>query len=436
MDIFVFDNMGPETTAMLQALYSRSDKSVMDHFAKVQKNGPNNFMRNYYVGYGHSSIGDCGHTTLFFENVSLLAAKAIQDNPLYAGQESSTRYLNFVERPLVDPINDSFSKQIMERWIEFYNDYYNKVAESIRYNVQSFDDDSETFNKAVFAQTFDIMRGFLPAGITTQLSWSTSLSQAHEHLQRLETHPLVEVQNAGKRARSLLKDRYPSSFSHEEPLPQINFLRQAYQNYAYLEPNFINEPIKIEKYAQNEIPKNARTFLEKRPKGVKIIRPLANLSRYKIQCVLDFGSFRDLQRHRNGYCRMPLLTPMLGFNQWYINQLPSDVSNAACCLLNEQRDAVNDLIRRFDLFKDNEVIQYYLPIGYNVYCELDYDLAQMVYVAELRSGKTVHPTLRPVAQAMINQLRHDYPFMALYGDTNESEFSYKRGRQDIVPLNN
>ena len=89
----------PEAEAMLQALHSRSTGGLSSHLKKLQEKGPTNFMQNFYVGYGHKSIGDCGTTTLFIEGVSMLVAKAIQDWPLYSGQESSTRYIDFSQQP-------------------------------------------------------------------------------------------------------------------------------------------------------------------------------------------------------------------------------------------------------------------------------------------------------------------------------------------------
>ena len=72
-----------EATAMLQALHSRSTGGLRSHLKVLEKKGADNFMQSFYVGYGHKSIGDCGTTTVFIESVSMLAAKAIQDNPLY-----------------------------------------------------------------------------------------------------------------------------------------------------------------------------------------------------------------------------------------------------------------------------------------------------------------------------------------------------------------
>src|ERR1043166_5646836 len=117
---FIHDEFPPETSAMLQALYSRSDKSVEQHVQKVQERGADKFMASYYVGYGHASIGDCGVTTLFVEDISILACKAIQDNALYSGQETSTRYIDFAGRRVHDPLGTPESAEIMGKWTEFY----------------------------------------------------------------------------------------------------------------------------------------------------------------------------------------------------------------------------------------------------------------------------------------------------------------------------
>ena len=50
--------IGPEADAMLQALHSRSVGGLEGHLKILSEKGPDNFMKNFYVGYGHKSIGD------------------------------------------------------------------------------------------------------------------------------------------------------------------------------------------------------------------------------------------------------------------------------------------------------------------------------------------------------------------------------------------
>jgi len=79
-----------------------------------------------------------------------------------------------------------------------------------------------------------------------------------------------------------------------------------------------------------------------------------------------------------------------------------------------------------------EVLQYYHAMGYNVNCRNTYGLPAAVYVAELRSGKTVHPTLRKVAHKMCGALTKMFPILKLYPDKSLGDFDIRRGMQTII----
>jgi hypothetical protein len=76
--------------------------------------------------------------------------------------------------------------------------------------------------------------------------------------------------------------------------------------------------------------------------------------------------------------------------------------------------------------------QYLYPMGVDIPVMLSYTLPQMVYVAELRSGKTVHPSLRPIAQQMATFLKQSHPDLKLYVDWDQDSWSAKRGDQNIT----
>jgi len=125
---------------------------------------------------------------------------------------------------------------------------------------------------------------------------------------------------------------------------------------------------------------------------------------------------------------MPMLTEVWGLHPWYFNQLPDALRVKAETFVSQQLSELNDIDPKIT----REVKQYYLPIGMNVACQITYDLPEMVYVAELRSNQTVHPTLRWVAQQMAQVLAANHPKLALHADLSESEFCLRRGSQDIV----
>ena len=414
---------------MLQALYSRSASSVTEHVKKVHERGSDNFMASYYVGYGHASIGDCGVTTLYLEDVSLLACKAVQDTQLYSGQETSTRYIDFSNQRICDPAATAKSSAYLKRWVDFYVEILDTLKIEFKARFPAADGNPKVWEKAVAARALDVARSFLPAGMTSQLSWTTNLRQAHEHLTRLENHPLAEVRALAAECRRQLAEKYPNSFGHGADEDAALYRREVCAGEFYYTPPAVRPLFDVSASVDNDrLEREALSIVTNRPRRASLPKTLARFGYYTCNFELDFGSFRDLQRHRGGICRMPLLTTRLGFNEWYFDQMSDDLRIRAQAFVDSQLDE----LQGFSEALSKEEVQYYIPMGMNVACELIYDLPEMVYVAELRSGRTVHPTLRAIAQRLAFFLQKRHPKLALYADMRDDEFSVKRGMQDIV----
>jgi len=424
--VFVYDEFGPQDTAMMQALYSRSPQSVTEHAEKVRQSGSGSFMEKFYVGYGHMSIADCGSTTLFIEGVSMLADKAIQDWQMYSGQETSTRYIDMSKQAIIDPVGTEKSKEILDRWMHFYISNQDKVVEHLKKKYPRKPEENEAvYEKAIKARAFDSLRGFLPAGITTQLSWHTNLRQAWDKLSLLRHHPLLEVGDIAEQMLARLKEKYAHSFSHPLEKYQEMYREYAVQKYTYYsseqQPQFsIDTNIDAEELAQY------KDLIFWRPEKTGLPNFLAEMGTVTFEFPLDFGSFRDIQRHRNGVCRMPLLTTKRGFHHWYIEQLPDDLAQQARELIAQQSEAIESL------YATPEVKQYYIAMGYLVDCKVTYGLPAAVYVTELRSGRPVHPTLRKIAHKMHYALIEKFPFLRLLSDLELDDWDVRRGLQDIT----
>lgn len=423
--IFIYDEFHPEDTAMMQALYSRSGESVEVHAEKVKARGSGNFMANYYVNYGHASIGDCGSTTIFIEGVSMLTAKAIQDWPLYSGQETSSRYIDMSKQGLVDPLGTKASKAVLDAWMKFYVESQPALEAHLRQKYpKKSDEEDKTYDKAIKARVFDIMRAFLPAGAKTQLSWHTNLRQAHDKLALMRYYPLDEVRELAKGIRTNLSERYKSSFVHKEYPDQEAYRKMVAEKYTFYMGTDTD-------FAAKTNIKKAELMafgpaITKRPTKTNLPHIVTEIGTVTFEFLLDFGSFRDVQRHRNGVCRMPLLTTKFGFQQWYLDQLPEDVRKAAVKLIKEQIKAIKALKA------SKEVSQYYVAMGFNVACKVTYGLPAAIYTMELRSGRLVHPSLRMVAHKMHKALKKFFPDMPLHADLSLDDWDIRRGNQDIV----
>lgn len=433
--LMVIDDVSPEDVAMLQALYSRSAESAEVHLDKVRASGSGKFMSSYYVNYGHKSIADCGSTTMFIEGVSTLAAKAIQDWPLYCGQETSTRYIDMSKQRIEDPVGSERSKYILDRWMAFYTSTHEPVVEAIRQKYPRQPNEKESdYEGAVKARSFDIRRAFLPAGVTTQLSWHTNLRQAGDHLTHLANHPSAEIRRVGEGLRSLLHEKYPSS-GLDASLPSVTGVkktegqeaREAWEKWLAETCTYLptDGPEFCSVVDEHELEKFSK-LIGTRPRGVVLPHFLAGLGQLTWRFLLDFGSFRDIQRHRNGVCRMPLLTTNEGFEPWYLEQLPPELAHAA-----------QDLIEELDLeilaVSDDPVVrQYYTALGFRMPCQVTYALPAAVYVMEIRSAKHVHPTLRRVVHKMVEDFRSVLPQVPLHVDMDPDGWTVRRGTQTIT----
>lgn len=418
-----------EAEAMLQALHSRSTGGLKRHLEILAEKGPENFMKNFYVGYGHKSIGDCGSTTVFVEGVSMLVAKAIQDNPLYSGQEASTRYVDFSNQLFINPSKISEIDRLLELQRDFYLNSQKPTREILKkLHPRQNEEANKLYEKAINARAFDITRSLLPAGAATNLAWHTNLRQAADKMLFLRHHPLEEVREVANGIEEALKVKYPNSFGHKKYFATESYQELIAESYYYHDPESPEKVIvdlsKINRKGIEEY----RELFEKRPEKTDLPKYLGQIGSVDIQFKLDFGSFRDIQRHRAINQRMPLLTTQLGFNDWYTTNFHERVLER----LPEHLSKINETIDRLDI--SPEQAQYYIPMGYNASNKFTGDLPGTIYMVELRANSAVHPTLQKVAYSIADHLSSQLN-IPIYTGTEPGRFDIKRGKQDIVLKN-
>lgn len=427
----------PEAEAMLQALHSRSTSGAKGHLEVLGKRGPKKFMETFYVGYGHKSIGDCGTTTIFIEGVSMLVAKAIQDFRLYNGQESSTRYIDFSKQRFALPpalANDHKATAIQERWRNFYVTHMDALVQALsnRY-PRNEGEKEETYEKAIRARAFDAMRGFLPAGATTNLAWHVELRLLRDRLDLLRHHPLAEVRHVAEAIEDAALAAFPSSFTTKryEATEEYNRFIMS-QHYLY-DPVHDVADFRVSSVNYNrDLLAQYRLAMERRPRFAELPKHMDECGTIQFEFLLDFGSFRDIHRQRSIVQRMPVVSPNHGFHDWYLEELSTDeLRQHAHSLLADQEMAMATL----GAHKLDE--QYITAMGYRLPNRVTGGLPGLVYSVELRAASTVHPTLRKRAIQMGEALEREFGAfgLTLHLDRNPSRFDVKRGTHDIVRVN-
>lgn len=164
---------------------------------------------------------------------------------------------------------------------------------------------------------------------------------------------------------------------------------------------------------------DAYEILRTRPEKTELPKFLAKLGWVSADFLLDFGSYRDLQRHRAISQTMPKVTFDHGFHPWYLEELSPKLREDTILFLEKQR------IATLELGLDDTQVQNLIPMGYRVSCHFDGPLPAVVYMLELRSTKFVHATLQSVAQELGAQLQE------VVGDKMVLHISKELGAFDV-----
>lgn len=419
----------PEAQAMLAALHSRSIGGIQGHLKVLAEKGPANFMSKFYVGYGHKSIGDLGSVSVFIEGVSMLAAKALQDLRLYNGQESSTRYIDFAQQEFIDPTSSNAGRAILETWRAFYLHGIEVLQPHLKekYPLQPEEKES-VYEKAILARAFDTMRSFLPAGASTNLAWHGPLRSFGDRLVVLRHHALPEVREVAVALEAALLEAHPNSFSDKRYEATEKYMEEVIPSTTYL--SFTEcEPFKVTRDSfDHAYFASYRNVLATRPPYTELPKFLEEGGEMQIEYLLDFGSFRDIQRHRAVVQRMPLLTTNYGFEPWYLEEMSPELREEALVVLDKQIAAIGAL------GLSPEESQYFIAMGFLTANRITGNLPSLTYLAELRSASTVHATLRILAQKIGIELtkRLGETGLVLHIDHQGNRFDTKRGSHDIV----
>lgn len=463
-NLFVADgtDFDPQTLAMLQAFYSRSTKSIAERVEGLDADQVRESLHKFFVGYGHRSIGQCSNFTVFLEDVSILAAKFIQHHPLYNGQETSTRYFDFRFRPMVLPQSD-------EQYERYMRTLYATLlkAATDAYTKQAADDGHEldaNMVRTCKAKAFDLARCVLVAGHTTKLSWTTNYDQAAEQLAYLINSPIDELRKIGRKLAVQLHNKYPQAFAAPETLVDPRQADVLSNNMFDETGDFLTSMSAYDQqisgwtfHAGQRIDANLDSLLRTRVRSERMPRSFARYGRFDFAFNIDFGSWRDLHRHRNGDVYFPSYTGIepLKMHPWYLQEIERlGIGNAPIFDGETIRSAIDKVYTELLPYVIKNVLHsmssreqphtiarhdhrselmYYVPIGTEVRAFMTYDLPQAVYVSEMRTARTVHPTARIAAHFMADVVRRTFPQIELFTDDFDSaKLSPKRGQQTIL----
>jgi len=431
----------------------KSDKQVLA-LKKAQS-----FYDRILDGYGDDSIGELGGAHIAIENVSMLAAKLIEDRRIGGSPlEKSTRYIYFDQK-----VNGEYlfyrepilmTSAFRDAYVDTCNmlfDTYSQIIPTLTSLMEERFPRGESISTGAYkasirAKVLDCLRGLLPAGTLTNMGIYGNGRFFESLIQRLHCNNLAELQEIGKRTHEELFKVMPSFIRRSEPghRNQIGFTKFfeaqqsaiqliSDQNTQFAERS--KEPgVKLLSTDPDATVKVAAALLfEQSNKGLheltdycrqltkeelnrildagstarenrrhKSPRALEH-AEFTFEIISDFGAYRDLHRHRMLTQERQLLTCDYGY------YIPEELDGLP------ERDLYVNAIEKakgvYDTIAQElpEEAQYVVPMAYNIRWYFHVNLRALQWLCELRSSPAGHPTYRYIAQEMARQVSEAVP---------------------------
>jgi hypothetical protein len=134
--------------------------------------------------------------------------------------------------------------------------------------------------------------------------------------------------------------------------------------------------------------------------------------RFRFDILMDIGGFRDMHRHRRCVQIVQEYTTAHGYEE------PVEIADAGLAqryqatMVRARETAAQIAARNVD--EAEQQSQYVIPLAFRKRTLFKMDLAEAIYISELRTGVAGHFSYRNVAYAMYEAVAQKYPALARY----------------------
>lgn len=435
-----------------ESIVGKQDSENGSQMVAIQK--AQNFYDRILDGYGDDSIGELGGAHLAIENVSMIAAKVIEDSRIGGSPlEKSTRYIYFDQKVNGQYLFYQEPVLMTSAYRELYLDTCNSLFETYSKLIppltalieQGFPKDPNiskaAYTAALRAKVLDCLRGLLPASAMTNMGVYGNGRFFETLLQKLNCHNLAEMQEIGKNSHQELTKVIPSFIRRSEPTHRHY---QSYSQFVETIQNDLNQfaelhvdgvepmskagvrlidfdkdgPIKVggallfggtsggleelQDSCRNLSEEDLNRLLEiacspRENRRHKSPRALEHAT-FTFEILADFGVYRDLHRHRMLTQERQLLSCNFGY------YTPPEIVGTD--MEKDYHEAMEKARTAYDTISSElpEEAQYIVPMANNVHWYFHINLRSLQWLCELRSQAAGHSTYRLIAQEMARQV--------------------------------
>ena len=204
MQVYALTGVPPEVQAYAMAKYSRSAQSMRESIGELSTQRAEQFLNTFYFQYGHRSIADLAHVALAIEEISILAAIRLVDEPLWDGQERSTRYQDFrksgyhVPEEVLGTHVEPLFRETADLLFAAYHRLSRRFTDLLATAYPAPPDaDEAAHRRTLRARAFDVARYLLPLATRTSVGQVTSARVLERQIARLRADALAEVRAIG-----------------------------------------------------------------------------------------------------------------------------------------------------------------------------------------------------------------------------------------------
>lgn len=413
--------LAPATQATVLAKYSRSPESARTIVGKLTDEEANKFQEKWVVNYGHNSVAELASIPVCFEGISIVASKFIESWQRPGYSEKSTRYQKFSSDSFVTPPGSSATMKLFAD--KFYRAYEELMDPMIRICAVKMgkdpDDPKSLSDRTVKARAFDNLRYLLPAGTGTNVAVNAYVRDFRDMIVGLSSHSNPEFNSIGKKLHAAVSEMTPTLVNHTDPdgsrlsINSIGKTPDCFDvkfpdHYVRLRPDS-SDPVIIENEFKLLVDsfhgmswETFSRYMELRTQWQEVPEVFKNVS-ITYEMMMDYGAFRDLQRHR----RCTQFVEPLTINYGYL--VPDDIKGSPLeSTYRETMEAINNYDDESVIHNVN-LMQYMIPLGYLHRSMFMMDLKEAYYVTELRTRPQGHISYRRIAYQMFLEASKRYP---------------------------
>ena len=152
--------------------------------------------------------------------------------------------------------------------------------------------------------------------------------------------------------------------------------------------------------------------LRHRGRHDEVSRAFSTGQQFRFDILMDIGGFRDMHRHRRCVQIVQDYTAAHGYDE------PVEIESAGLAsryqaVMDRARSTAAQLAAR-TAGEAVEQSQYLIPLAFRKRTLFKMDMAEVIYISELRTGAAGHFSYRNVAYAMYEAVAQRYPALAKY----------------------